>query len=80
MGKLGYDLASHSSKSVDSLKHETFDALITMGCGDDCPFIPADLREDWNIPDPRNMSPDQYAEVRDLIAEKVKQLIKRLMP
>ena len=78
MGELGYDLTSHSSKSVDSLKHETFDAVITMGCGDDCPFIPAKMREDWNVPDPRNMTPDQFGKVRDQIAERVKQLLRTL--
>src|SRR5262245_33992326 len=52
MRELGYDLTTHHSKSLDDLLAGTFDATVTMGCGDACPNIPARVREDWQIPDP----------------------------
>ena len=78
MRKLGYDLTAHRSKSLDEIPREAFDAAITMGCGDACPNVPARIREDWQIPDPRDMSPEQFREVRDLIEQKVKLLLARL--
>ena len=46
-----------------------------MGCGDACPRVNAGQRVHWNIPDPRDMTPDEYKSVRDLIETKVKSLI-----
>ncbi len=74
MKELGYDLTSHHSKSLDDLPHVQFDIAVTMGCGDACPNLKANRREDWDIPDPREMSPNQFREVRDLIGRKVKEL------
>ena len=51
---------------------------MTMGCGDECPALRAKRREDWNIPCPKEMPPDQFRAVRDLIGEKVKALLARL--
>jgi protein-tyrosine-phosphatase len=45
-----------------------------MGCGDECPNLRATNREDWQIPDPKDMTPDQFLTVRDLIAEMVQKL------
>jgi protein-tyrosine-phosphatase len=45
-----------------------------MGCGDACPLVRAKEREDWSIPDPKELPPDQFRAVRDLIEEKVKAL------
>ena len=76
MKELGYDLSTHDSKSLDEVKaFAPFDAVVTMGCGDACPWMPAKQFIDWQIPDPKNMAPQQFNEVRDLIKEKVKQLI-----
>src|ERR1700730_2203783 len=52
MRELGYYLRKHHSKSLDELADLDLDAVVTMGCGDACPFLRARLREDWNIPDP----------------------------
>ena len=46
-----------------------------MGCGDECPMVRAKLRFDWNIPDPKEMNPEQFREIRDLIEQKVKELL-----
>jgi len=78
MAELGYDLTTHRSKSLDDVPAGPYDATVTMGCGDACPNVAARVREDWEIPDPREMSPDQFREVRDLIGRKVKELLERL--
>ena len=49
-----------------------------MGCEDECSFIPAKHREDWEIPDPKHMNRDQFNNIRDLIKEKVSELIKNI--
>ena len=77
MAELGYDLSTHASKSLDDVDGE-FDAVITMGCGDDCPWIPAKHREDWGLPDPRDMDDDGYRVVRDDIGRRVKALLDTL--
>jgi protein-tyrosine-phosphatase len=72
MRELGYDLAAHGSKSLDDLPAVEFDFVATMGCGDVCPFVRARQREDWAIPDPKHMPPDEFRAVRDLIRDKVR--------
>jgi arsenate reductase len=74
MAELGYDLSAHHSKSLDDLPDVEFDFAVTMGCGDACPHLRAARREDWQIPDPKEMPPEQFREVRDLIARKVSEL------
>jgi arsenate reductase len=78
MKELGYDLTSHSSKGLDAFNGKQIDVAVTMGCGDECPLVLAKRREDWIIPDPRDMTPEQFREVRNLIESKVKQLIESL--
>ena len=75
MKELGYDMSQHSSKSLDEVPDITYDYVITMGCGDECPFVKALHRDDWNIPDPKNMPPEEFNKVRGLIGEKVKELL-----
>jgi len=76
MKELGYDLSVHESKSLDEVKgYAPFDVVVTMGCGDACPWMPAKQFIDWQIPDPRNMEPEDFNKVRDLIAEKVKEIL-----
>ena len=79
MAELGYDLMStHSSKGLDEFNGREIDAAITMGCGDACPHVNAKHRFDWQIPDPREMAPEQFNEVRDLIRDRVKTLLTEL--
>ena len=75
MAEKGYDLAGHTSKSLDAFNGTEIDAAITMGCGDYCPLVMAKVREDWNIPDPKDLPDDGFREVRDLIERKVKELL-----
>lgn len=79
MKESGYDLSTHDSKSLDEVKqYAPFDIVVTMGCGDACPWMPAKQFIDWQIPDPRYMEPKEFNKVRDFIEEKVKALIKTL--
>src|SRR3954471_5829174 len=67
----GYDLTAHKSKSLDEVKvHAPFDVVVTMGCGDACPWMPAKKFIDWDIPDPKDMEAGDFNKVRDLIEEK----------
>ena len=80
MKELGYDLSAHSSKSLEEVKSSApFDAVVTMGCGDACPWMPAKKFIDWEIPDPRHMDEASFRQVRDLIGEKVKALTAELL-
>ena len=79
MKELGYDLSKHQSKSLKDVEQfAPFDAVVTMGCGDACPWMPAKKFIDWEIPDPKNMQPDDFNKVRDLIRNKVKELLQTL--
>jgi arsenate reductase (thioredoxin) len=77
MAELGYELNSHRSKSLDEVTGE-FDAVITMGCGDSCPWVPARIREDWALTDPKHMDEADYRAVRDEISARVRALLMRL--
>lgn len=79
MKEQGYDLKTHRSKSLDQVEEfGPFDAVVTMGCGDACPWMPAKRFIDWNIPDPKEMNEGDFNKVRDLIKEKVAALLKEL--
>ena len=76
MKELGYDLSKHDSKSLKEVEqYAPFDVVVTMGCGDACPWMPAKKFVDWQIPDPKHMEPAEFNQVRDFISENVKALI-----
>jgi arsenate reductase (thioredoxin) len=77
MAELGYDLTTHASKSLDDINGD-FDAVVTMGCGDRCPWVPAKRREDWALRDPKDMDDDGYRAVRDEISARVQRLLAEL--
>ncbi|MEO6489259.1 MAG: arsenate reductase ArsC [Ferruginibacter sp.] len=79
MSEFGYDLSKHKSKSLNDVKqYAPFDAVVTMGCGDACPWMPARQFIDWEIPDPKNMEPPEFNKVREVIKENVIQLLKEI--
>ena len=78
MAELGYDLTTHASKGLDDFNGKEFDAAVTMGCGDECPLVRARRRVDWQVPDPREMPPEEFRKVRDQIGEKVNALLAEL--
>jgi len=75
MKEIGYDLSTHRSKSLSEIPDIEFDFVATMGCCDECPFVRATRREDWDIPDPKDLSPEEFRGVRDLIKTKVKEAL-----
>src|SRR6266704_6995449 len=78
MKEIGYDLSTHRSKSLSEIPDVEFDFVATMGCGDECPFVRAKRREDWDIPDPKQMEAKEFRIVRDLIEAKVKAVLATL--
>ena len=79
MKELNYDLSKHDSKSLKEVEqYAPFDAVVTMGCGDACPWMPAKQFIDWQIPDPREMNEKDFRKVRDMIKEKVAALLSSL--
>jgi arsenate reductase (thioredoxin) len=75
MRELGYDLSAHASKSLDDIPPGPYDVVVTMGCGDACPWVSAHRREDWDIPDPKDMEPAAFRVVRDEIGRRVRELL-----
>ena len=78
MVEKGLDLGSHRSKSTEELPTTQFDVVITMGCGDQCPWLHGASKEDWGLQDPRDLGPEGYREVRDEIERRVLDLVERL--
>ena len=78
MAEVGYDLGLHNSIGLDKIPNLQYSYAITMGCGDECPMINAENREDWALPDPKNMEPEEFNRVRDIIEAEVKDLIAKI--
>ena len=76
MREVGYDLTAHRSKALAELPAVEFDVVVGMGCGDEgCPLVRAKRREDWGVPDPKELPAGVYRAVRDLIECRVKELL-----
>jgi protein-tyrosine-phosphatase len=78
MAERGIDLATQHSKSLDEIGTEPFDAVVTMGCGDACPWVAAARREDWALPDPKLLDDAGFRGVRDEIERRVIALLTEL--
>ena len=78
MSERGYDLAEHRPKGLSEVGDGPWDFVITMGCGDACPWVPARQREDWRLPDPKGMSLADLRAVRDEIEARVLDLKARV--
>jgi len=79
MKEFGYDLKTHRPKSLEEVKeYAPFDVVVTMGCGDSCPWMPAAQFIEWDIPDPREMNDFDFLKVRDLIKQNVESLLASL--
>ncbi|MCH8903608.1 MAG: hypothetical protein IIA45_06820 [Bacteroidetes bacterium] len=57
------------------MRQQELEQVITMGCGDECPWIPSKNMEDWDIPDSKDMLGDEFRNLRDLIGDKVRKLL-----
>lgn len=75
MSEVGIDLSSAKpQKLTDELAREAH-MLITMGCGEDCPYVPGLRRDDWPLPDPKDRPMDEVRTVRDEIRSRVEALL-----
>lgn len=78
MAEKGIDLGAQRSKGLDDLPPGiTWDWIVTMGCGDACPHLPARHRLDWDLKDPKPLDDDGYRGVRDEIERRVGDLLAR---
>lgn len=77
MREAGIDISTHRSKGLSDVPHD-MDYVVTMGCGDVCPFAPARERIAWVLPDPRGKSAEDYRVIRDAIERRVRELIDRV--
>ena len=75
MHEKGVDIALQRSKGLGELPPLEWDYVVTMGCGDACPWLPARHRLDWDLPDPKHLDDDGFRAVRDRIEREVRSLI-----
>lgn len=78
MAERGCDISAQIPKPLSAFAGQAFDAVVTMGCGDACPWLPARLREDWALPDPRHLSDEEFRAIRDEIEQRVERLLSGL--
>ncbi len=74
MGELGVDLSGERPKALTNEMAERADVVVTMGCGDECPYVPGTRYLDWDLPDPKGRSLEEVREIRDDIAKRVQGL------
>lgn len=77
MKEAGIDISSNKPKLLTDIP-EGIDILITMGCNVVCPFIPNQHMEDWGLDDPSGGPKEEFEKTRDIIKEKVQELVKRV--
>ena len=76
MKERGIELATQRPKGLHDLPAGiTWDFVVTMGCGDSCPYLPANSRLDWDLPDPKGLPDEEFRRVRDAIEARVRELI-----
>jgi arsenate reductase (thioredoxin) len=78
MAELGIDLSGVRPQRLTTELAERADLVVTMGCGDTCPYIPGKRYVDWDLPDPKGRSVEEVRAIRDEITERVSRLIAEL--
>jgi arsenate reductase (thioredoxin) len=78
MNELGIDLSDRTPRLLTRELAEQVDLVVTMGCGEECPFIPGKRYIDWDLPDPAGQPIDRVREIRDEIADRVARLVAEL--
>lgn len=76
MQELGLNLDTHQSKGLNDLPPKQWDYVVTMGCGDNCPTLPARQRLDWQLPDPIGLPIAETRKIREDIRTRVRTLLK----
>jgi arsenate reductase len=75
MGEAGIDLSTVRPQLLTAELADTGELLVTMGCGEECPFVPGVERADWNLPDPKGQPVERVRAIRDDIRNRVQKLI-----
>ena len=78
MRELDIDLADAKPQRLTREMAEAADVVVTMGCGDECPYVPGKRYIDWDLPDPKGLPLDEVRAVRDDIARRVRALADEL--
>ena len=78
MQELGIDLSDRQPRLLTLELAEQADIVVTMGCGDECPFIPGKRYLDWDLPDPNGRPRDEVRAIRDVIQTRISALIEEL--
>ena len=74
MNELGIDLSGRTPHKLTTEDAEWAEVVVTMGCGDECPYIPGKRYIDWDLPDPKGLPIDEVRAIRDDIARRVTEL------
>lgn len=80
MAEVGIDISAQNPKTLTAEAVEASDVVITMGCGDTCPFYPGRSYRDWVLDDPAGKGVDAVRTIRDQIKIRVEDLIAELIP
>ena len=78
MLELGVDLIDRTPQRLDHERAAWADVVVTMGCGDECPYVPGKRYIDWDLPDPKGRTVEEVRAVRDEIAGRVEKLVAEL--
>ena len=78
MGELSIDLADRRPRALERDMAEHADVVVTMGCGDECPYIPGKRYIDWDLQDPKGLPIDRVRAIRDEIGGRVDRLVAEL--
>ncbi len=78
MNELGIDLADRTPRPLTTEDAEWADVVVTMGCGDECPYVPGVRYLDWDLPDPKGRPLTEVRATRDEIADRVAALVAEL--
>jgi arsenate reductase (thioredoxin) len=78
MRELGTDLSGRRPRKLTTELAERADVVVTMGCGDECPYIPGKRYLDWDLPDPKGLPIEDVRRIRDDIAGRVEGLVTEL--
>jgi len=79
MAELGIDITAEQPKVLTTEAVQASDVVITMGCGDACPFFPGKRYEDWKLDDPAGQGIDAVRPIRDDIRARIAQLVSELL-
>jgi arsenate reductase len=75
MGEIGADVSGRVPRGLERADAEWADVVVTMGCGDECPYVPGRTYVDWDLPDPGGKELDEVRAIRDEIGRRVEKLV-----